>query len=147
MKATWNGATIAESDDTVVVEGNHYFPEASLKREYVDLQQPPLELPVEGPGALLQPDGRRRAERERGLVLPGAERGGQGDQGPRRVLEGRQGLLIAPRRAVRQRPALKFVKMRVCTRRIACGTASGGVMPRLVGVAQEDRLVRRRRPS
>src|SRR5664279_5297474 len=34
MKATWNGVTIAESDDTVVVEGNHYFPEASLKREY-----------------------------------------------------------------------------------------------------------------
>ena len=34
MKATWNGATLAESDDTVVVEGNHYFPEASLKREY-----------------------------------------------------------------------------------------------------------------
>ena len=35
MKATWNGVTLAESDDTVVVEGNHYFPEASLKREYV----------------------------------------------------------------------------------------------------------------
>ncbi|CAN5663197.1 DUF427 domain-containing protein [soil metagenome] len=35
MKATWNGAVIAESDDTVVVEGNHYFPEASLKREYL----------------------------------------------------------------------------------------------------------------
>ena len=26
MKATWNGTTIAASDDTVVVEGNHYFP-------------------------------------------------------------------------------------------------------------------------
>ncbi len=26
MKASWNGATIAASDDTVVVEGNHYFP-------------------------------------------------------------------------------------------------------------------------
>ena len=26
VKATWNGATIAESDETVVVEGNHYFP-------------------------------------------------------------------------------------------------------------------------
>ena len=26
VKATWNGAVIAESDDTVVVEGNHYFP-------------------------------------------------------------------------------------------------------------------------
>ncbi len=35
MKATWNGATIAESDDTVVVEGNHYFPEGSLDRRYV----------------------------------------------------------------------------------------------------------------
>ncbi|MGE0315804.1 MAG: DUF427 domain-containing protein [Lautropia sp.] len=35
MKATWNGALIAESDDTVVVEGNHYFPLASLRREFV----------------------------------------------------------------------------------------------------------------
>jgi uncharacterized protein (DUF427 family) len=34
MKAIWNGVVIAESDDTVVVEGNHYFPEASLKSEY-----------------------------------------------------------------------------------------------------------------
>jgi len=30
MKAIWNGAVIAESDDTVVVEGNHYFPRAAL---------------------------------------------------------------------------------------------------------------------
>ena len=35
MKATWNGTVIAESDDTVLVEGNHYFPESSLKREFV----------------------------------------------------------------------------------------------------------------
>ena len=35
MKAIWNGVIVAESDDTVVVEGNHYFPESSLKREYV----------------------------------------------------------------------------------------------------------------
>jgi uncharacterized protein (DUF427 family) len=34
MKATWNGIVIAESDDTVVVEGNHYFPASTLKREY-----------------------------------------------------------------------------------------------------------------
>jgi len=26
MKATWQGTVIAQSDDTVVVEGNHYFP-------------------------------------------------------------------------------------------------------------------------
>ena len=30
MKALWNGAVIAESPDTVVVEGNHYFPLASV---------------------------------------------------------------------------------------------------------------------
>jgi uncharacterized protein (DUF427 family) len=34
MKATWRGITIAESDDTVVVEGNHYFPADSIHREY-----------------------------------------------------------------------------------------------------------------
>ena len=34
MKAIWNGVTVAESDDIVTLEGNHYFPEASLKREY-----------------------------------------------------------------------------------------------------------------
>jgi uncharacterized protein (DUF427 family) len=37
VKAVWNGATIAESDDTLVVEGNHYFPrgavDAALLRE------------------------------------------------------------------------------------------------------------------
>jgi uncharacterized protein (DUF427 family) len=35
MKASWNGIIIAESDDTVLVEGNHYFPEKSLKREFI----------------------------------------------------------------------------------------------------------------
>ncbi len=34
MRATWNGAVLAESTDTVVVEGNHYFPPASVNREY-----------------------------------------------------------------------------------------------------------------
>ena len=33
MKATWNGAVIAESDETVVVEGNHYFPPGALDRD------------------------------------------------------------------------------------------------------------------
>jgi uncharacterized protein (DUF427 family) len=33
MKAIWNGRVIAESDDTVVVEGNHYFPASSVKAE------------------------------------------------------------------------------------------------------------------
>ncbi len=35
MKAIWNGQTIAESDATVVVENNHYFPKESVKAEYL----------------------------------------------------------------------------------------------------------------
>lgn len=34
MKAIWNGATIAESDDTIVVEGNHYFPREAVRDEH-----------------------------------------------------------------------------------------------------------------
>ena len=33
-KATWNGATLAESDRTIVVEGNHYFPAEAINQEY-----------------------------------------------------------------------------------------------------------------
>ena len=33
-KAIWNGTVLAESDDTVVVEGNHYFPPEAIKHEY-----------------------------------------------------------------------------------------------------------------
>ncbi len=33
MKAVWNGVTVAESDDTVVVEGNHYFPIESVRAD------------------------------------------------------------------------------------------------------------------
>jgi uncharacterized protein (DUF427 family) len=35
MKAVWNGVVIAESEDTVVVEGNHYFPAAAVKAGYL----------------------------------------------------------------------------------------------------------------
>ena len=34
MRAIWNDQVIAESDDTVIVEGNHYFPSDSLRREF-----------------------------------------------------------------------------------------------------------------
>ena len=34
MKATWKDAVVAESDKTIVVEGNHYFPPDSISQEY-----------------------------------------------------------------------------------------------------------------
>ena len=36
MKAVWQGQTIAESTDTVVVEGNHYFPRESLHPDHIE---------------------------------------------------------------------------------------------------------------
>jgi uncharacterized protein (DUF427 family) len=35
VTASWNGAIIAQSDDTVVIEGNHYFPPEAVQREYL----------------------------------------------------------------------------------------------------------------
>lgn len=36
MKAIWNGAVLAHSDDTVVVEGNHYFPADSVDAAFFE---------------------------------------------------------------------------------------------------------------
>ena len=36
VKATWNGAVLAESDQTIIVEGNHYFPPNSIKGQYFE---------------------------------------------------------------------------------------------------------------
>ena len=41
--ATWNGTVIAESDETVVVEGNHYFPRSSVR---ADVLQPSSQTSV-----------------------------------------------------------------------------------------------------
>lgn len=35
-RAVWNGAVLADSEETVVVEGNHYFPPESVNREYFE---------------------------------------------------------------------------------------------------------------
>ena len=48
MKATWNGVVLAESDDIVTVEGNHYFPESSLNRDYVTFSNHRTSCPWKG---------------------------------------------------------------------------------------------------
>ncbi len=34
MKASWQGAVLAESNDTIVIEGNHYFPPTAINKEF-----------------------------------------------------------------------------------------------------------------
>jgi uncharacterized protein (DUF427 family) len=48
MKAVWNGAVVAESDDTVLVEGNHYFPESALNRSFVTFSNHRTTCPWKG---------------------------------------------------------------------------------------------------
>lgn len=36
MKATWNNIVLAESDETVMIEGNHYFPPSSVTTEFFE---------------------------------------------------------------------------------------------------------------
>jgi uncharacterized protein (DUF427 family) len=48
MKAIWNGQVIAESDDTKVVENNHYFPLQSVKTEYLTTSDTHTTCPWKG---------------------------------------------------------------------------------------------------
>jgi uncharacterized protein (DUF427 family) len=48
VKAIWNGEIIAESDKTIIVEGNHYFPQESVKHEYLKETQTHSTCPWKG---------------------------------------------------------------------------------------------------
>ena len=48
MKAVWNGVVIAESNETVVVEANHYFPFESVRREYLEKSETTTHCPWKG---------------------------------------------------------------------------------------------------
>ncbi|MDJ0868756.1 MAG: DUF427 domain-containing protein [Myxococcota bacterium] len=48
MKAIWNDEVVAESDDTVVVEGNHYFPADALRKEFFSRSSQKTTCPWKG---------------------------------------------------------------------------------------------------
>jgi uncharacterized protein (DUF427 family) len=48
MKATWENTVLAESDQTIVIEGNHYFPPNSIKKEYFQQSQKHTTCPWKG---------------------------------------------------------------------------------------------------
>jgi len=48
MRATWHGAVLAESDRTVEVEGNQYFPSDSVRREYLEASTTHTTCPWKG---------------------------------------------------------------------------------------------------
>jgi hypothetical protein len=90
-KATWEGAVLAESDATVEVEGNQYFPPDAIRKEYFKPSDGHTGVSVEGHGELLRCRSEGQTERGSGVVLSGAEGGGEADYGVCGVLEGRDG--------------------------------------------------------
>jgi len=48
MRAAWNDATLAESDKTIVIEGNHYFPPESIKTQYFQPSETHTTCPWKG---------------------------------------------------------------------------------------------------
>lgn len=64
MRAIWNGHVIAQSDDTVVVEGNHYFPESSLDRSVLRESSKHTTCPWKGEASYysLEVDGQTNAD-------------------------------------------------------------------------------------
>jgi uncharacterized protein (DUF427 family) len=64
MKAIWNNQVIAESDDTVVVEGNHYFPADHVRAEYLQPSKTTTVCPWKGTASYydLVVDGKTNAD-------------------------------------------------------------------------------------
>lgn len=64
MKAIWNGQIIAESDDTVVVENNHYFPRESVRTDFVTSSDTHTTCPWKGVASYytIQVDGKSNVD-------------------------------------------------------------------------------------
>lgn len=64
MKAIWNGQIIAESDDTVIVENNHYFPRESVRDDLVTSSDTHTTCPWKGVASYytLQVDGKNNVD-------------------------------------------------------------------------------------
>jgi uncharacterized protein (DUF427 family) len=69
MKAIWENTVVAESDNTIVVEGNHYFPPDSIKKDCFGPSDTHSTVPLEGRGQLLSREGGREGQLRCRLVL------------------------------------------------------------------------------
>jgi uncharacterized protein (DUF427 family) len=63
-KAVWKGVVLAESDRTVIVEGNHYFPVDSVKKEYLHPSETQTVCPWKGTASYhsVEVNGERNAD-------------------------------------------------------------------------------------
>lgn len=69
-RATWNGVLLAESEDTVVVEGNHYFPADSLVREHFKPSDKQTICPWKGTASYFTIDVKGQTNRDAAWYYP-----------------------------------------------------------------------------
>jgi uncharacterized protein (DUF427 family) len=64
MKATWNGQIIAESNKTIVIENNHYFPSSDIKKEFFKSSETHSTCPWKGAASYysLEVDGQQNKD-------------------------------------------------------------------------------------
>ncbi len=121
-KATWGGKVIAESNATVVVEGNQYFPAERSQKGIFEAERAYVGVPVEGNCALLQRGSRRNEERQCSVVLSAAQVRSVGDQGSHRVLEGRASGGVKRLTLRNSEQAVESLKSRAQAARFAVGS-------------------------
>lgn len=64
MKAIWNGQVLAESNETKIIEGNHYFPPESIKKEFFSNSETHTTCPWKGMASYytLEVDGKQNED-------------------------------------------------------------------------------------
>lgn len=72
MKAIWNGAVLAESDETVIIENNHYFPADSINKEFFKESQTHTTCPWKGEASYYSLDANGETNADAAWYYPSA---------------------------------------------------------------------------
>ena len=67
MKAIWNDTIVAESDDTIVIENNHYFPPETIKKEFFKKSESHTHCPWKGQASYYNLEAYIRSTKYHGL--------------------------------------------------------------------------------
>ncbi len=75
MKAIWNNQVIAQSDDTVQLEGNHYFPADSINKEFFKDSQLNTNCPYKGTASYYSVDVQGKENKDAAWYYPETKKG------------------------------------------------------------------------
>ena len=94
VKAEWNGAVMAQSDATVVVEGNHYFPRDAVNPEFLIESATKSTCPWKGVASYYSISVDGKNEHRRSMVLPRSVAGRRRNQRSHCLLAGSVGRIV-----------------------------------------------------